>query len=190
VFAFFTLAVWFLYFVLMVGVPGPVARNLDRMASGYVAQFSPLAVLFALLLAAAWLYLILYAPRDPVRSLARWAGGIVLLWGTAAMLLMPWVDYQKTYRSVALQLRSKIPVSTGCISQKGLGVSQAAALDYHANIRARAFDPLRPEACRLLIVQGTAKEDIDDPPGRQWTKLADVGRPGDRVERYRLYQRK
>jgi hypothetical protein len=104
------------------------------------------------------------------------------------MLLMPWVDYQKSYRSVALELRAKIPAGAGCIAQKGLGVSQAAALDYHARIRARLFDPLRPEACALLIVQGTPEEDIDDPPGKRWIKLAEVGRPGDRIERYRLYR--
>lgn len=188
VFAFFTAMVWFFWFVLMTGVPAPVARNLARIAPGYLAQFSPLAVLFALALAAAWLYLIFFAPRAPVRSLARWAAGIVLLWGTAAMLLFPWVDYQKTYRAVALELKAKMPPGGGCVAHKGLGVSQAAALDYHAGIRARPFDPLRPDACRLLIVQGTLKEDIDDPPGRVWTKLAEVGRPGDRAERYRLYR--
>jgi 4-amino-4-deoxy-L-arabinose transferase-like glycosyltransferase len=189
VFAFFSLAVWFFWFVLAAGLPAPVARNMERIAPGYVAQVSPLAVLFALALAVAWVYLILRTERSPVRSLVRWAGGIVLLWGTAAMLLMPWVDYQKTYRSVALELRSSIPADAGCIAQKGLGVSQAASLDYHAGIRPRAFEPLHPDACRLLIVQGGPKEEEFDVPGRGWTKLAEVGRPGDRVERYRLYRR-
>jgi hypothetical protein len=69
-------------------------------------------------------------------------------------------------------------------------VSQAASLDYHAGIRARIFDPLRPDTCRVLIVQGVAQEDIDDPPSASWRKLAEVGRPGDRIERYRLYLHK
>jgi len=189
-FGFFTLAVWFFYLVLMLGVPAPVARNVERIAPGYVAHFSILAALFALALACGWLYLIFFTERAPTRSLARWAGGIVLLWGTAAMLMMPWVDYQKAYRSVALELREKLPPGAGCIAQKGLGVSQASALDYHAGIRARPFDPLRPDACPLLIVQGFAEEDIDDPPSKRWTKLAEVGRPGDRIERYRLYRHK
>jgi 4-amino-4-deoxy-L-arabinose transferase-like glycosyltransferase len=190
VFAFFTLAVWFFYLVLMLGVPAPVARYLEVVAPGYVPRFSFLAVLLAVALAVAWHYVIFFTQRAPTRSLTRWGAGIVLLWGSAAMLLMPWVDYQKAYRSVALQLRSKMPAGSDCIAQKGLGVSQASALDYHAGIRARAFDPLRPETCALLLVQGTLVEDIDDPPGRRWTKLADVGRPGDLVERYRLYLRK
>jgi hypothetical protein len=122
-----------------------------------------------------------------MRSLLRWAAGIVLLWGTGAMLLMPWADYQKSYRSVALQLRSKIPLRSGCIAQKGLGVSQAAALDYHAGIRARPFDIVRPNACPLVLVQGSPRHEFDA-PGAAWIKLADVGRPGDRAERYRLYR--
>ena len=117
----------------------------------------------------------------------RWASGIVLLWGMFAMLWMPWADYQKSYRNVALQLRSKIPIGAGCMAQKGLGVSQAAALDYHGGIRGRPFDIVRPNACPLLLVQGSPQHEFDG-PGAGWVKLADVGRPGDRSERYRLYR--
>jgi len=189
-FGFFTLAIWFFWFVLMTGLPAPVARNLERIAPGYVPQLSVLAVLFALALACAWVYLIFFTERDATRSLARWASGVVLLWGTTAVLMMPWVDYQKAYRSVALQLKEKIPPGAGCIAQKALGVSQAAALDYHAGIRALRFDPLKPAACRLLLVQGIAEEEIDDPPSARWRVLAEVSRPGDRIERYRLYQQR
>ena len=125
--------------------------------------------------------------RSPVRSVARWAAGIVLLWGSFATLWMPWADYVKSYRSVALQLRSKIPLDAGCIAQRSLGISQAAALDYHAGIRPQPFDTLKPEACPLLLVQGSPKNEFDG-PGPGWAKLADVGRPGDKSERYRLYQ--
>jgi len=118
---------------------------------------------------------------------ARWAAGIVLLWGTFSSLAMGWADYQKSYRSVSLQLRSKIPVDAGCVSQQALGISQAAALDYHAGIRPQPFDASRPEACALLLVQGNPKSEFDG-PGAGWTKLADVGRPGDKAERYRLYR--
>jgi hypothetical protein len=141
----------------------------------------------ALALIAAWWYVMLYSTRSPVRSLARWAAGIVLLWGTFAMLWMPWADYQKSYRSVALQLRSKIPVDAPCVAQRSLGISQAAVLDYHAGIRPLPFDAARPAACPLLIVQGHPKNEFDGPDA-SWVKLADVGRPGDRSERYRLYR--
>ena len=186
-FGFFGVLLWFCWFAMMTRVPARFANNFFKTAPGFMPEFKLLAVAFALLLAAGWIYLIFFTTRSPMRSLLRWAAGIVLLWGTGAMLLMPWADYQKSYRSVALQLRSKIPLRAACIAQKGLGVSQAAALDYHAGIRARPFDSVRPNACPLVLVQGSPRHEFDA-PGAGWIKLADVGRPGDRAERYRLYR--
>ncbi|HET7197878.1 MAG TPA: hypothetical protein VFI86_04370, partial [Burkholderiales bacterium] len=190
-FGFFTGLVWLAFWALSFGVPGPVARNLARIAPGFTPQVHPLGVALALLLAAAWVYLVFFTPFNPMRGVMRWAAGIVLLWGTFALLCMPWVDYQKSYRSVALQLRSRIPPGTPCIAARSLGISQAAALDYHGGIRPRPFDLLKPQACPLVLVQGDPGDELDAPPpaGRgRWTKIADVGRPGDRAERYRLYR--
>ena len=186
-FGFFAILLWFCWFAMITGIPPRFANNFVRAAPGFVMEFKVLYVLFALVLAAAWLYLILRTTRSPMRMLLRWAAGIVLMWGTAAMLLMPWADYQKSYRTVALQLRTRIPAGAGCIAQKSLNVSQAAALDYHGGIRARPFDIVRPNACPLLLVQGSPKHEFDG-PGAGWVKLADVGRPGDKNERYRLYR--
>jgi len=190
-FAVFAGLVWLGYIAMLTGVPAPVARNFARMAPGFVLQLKPLAIVLALAFAAAWLYLIFFTRSSPLRSVARWAGGMVLLWGSFAMLWMPWVDYQKSYRSVALQLKSKLPAGAGCLAERSLGVSQAAALDYHGGIRTQPFDVVKPAACPLVLVQGTPKEELDAPPpvaARRWVKLADVGRPGDRAERYRLYR--
>jgi 4-amino-4-deoxy-L-arabinose transferase-like glycosyltransferase len=186
-FGFFGVLLWFCYFAMLSGVPPRFANNFYKVAPGFTPEFKLLYVAIALALALGWLYFVFFTTRSPMRSLLRWAAGVVLLWGTFAMLLMPWADYQKSYRSVALQLRSKIPVASGCIAQKALGVSQAAALDYHAGIRARAFDIVKPNACPLLLVQGNPRHEFDG-PGAGWVKLADVGRPGDRGERYRLYR--
>ncbi|MFN2644502.1 MAG: ArnT family glycosyltransferase [Burkholderiales bacterium] len=189
-FAVFTGLVWLGYVAMMTGVPAPIARNFGRMAPGFVAYLHPFALVFSLLLAAAWLYLVCCTAPSPLRSLARWAGGIVLLWGTFATLWMPWVDYQKSYRTVALELRSKLLSNPRCIASRSLGVSQAAVLDYHG-VHTQPYDALKPAACSLVLVQGTPQQERDAPPatsGRRWVKLADVGRPGDRAERYRLYR--
>src|SRR5216117_1325412 len=186
-FAFFVGLIWLGYMGMMTGVPPRVAANFVRAAPGFTPQFNLLCFLFAAALTLAWLYIVLFAAPAPLRSVARWAAGVVLLWGTFAMLWMPWADYQKSYRSVALELRSKAPVGAGCIAAKQLGVPQAAALDYHAGLRPRAFDLLKPEACPLLLVQGSPKQELDA-PGAGWVKLADIGRPGDKGERYRLYR--
>jgi 4-amino-4-deoxy-L-arabinose transferase-like glycosyltransferase len=186
-FAFFGGLVWLGYVAMLTGMPQRVARNLFRNAPGFVPDFNPFLFLLALALTSLWVYLMFFTTYSPTRSIARWAAGIVLLWGTFAALWMPWADYQKSYRSVALQLRSKIPVEAPCIAQRGLGVPQAASLDYYADIRTRAFDFGRPRECPLLLVQGSPQHEFDA-PGAGWSKLADVGRPGDRGERFRLYR--
>jgi 4-amino-4-deoxy-L-arabinose transferase-like glycosyltransferase len=190
-FAFFTGFVWVGYVAMLTGEPGPISRNFSRIAPGFDLDFHLLAVLVALALLVAWLYLIFFTPFTPMRSVARWAGGIVLLWGTSAMLWMPWIDYQRSYRAVALQLKQRLPAKVSCVASRGLGVSQAAALDYHAGIRTQPFDPLRPTACRYVIVQGTPQSEYDAPTSTskvQWEKLEELSRPGDRAERYRLYR--
>lgn len=186
-FAFFAGLVWLGYFAMMTGVPPRVANNFAKSAPGFVPEFQLGYFLVAAALTLGWFYLMFFTPYSPARSVARWAAGVVLLWGTFALLWMPWADYQKSYRSVALQLRSTIPVGAACVAQRGLGIPQAAALDYHADIRPNAFDFARPRACPLLLVQGRPEHEFDG-PGPGWTKLADVGRPGDKSERYRLYR--
>lgn len=188
-FAFFAGLVWLGYVAMMTGMPPKVAANFARLAPGFVPQFQLFPLVIAALLTLGWVYLVFFTTPSPLRSVTRWAAGIVLLWGTFAMLWMPWADYQKSYRSVALQLRSAIPAGSGCVTSKSVGVPQRAALHYHAGIRTRAFDPLRPNACPLMIVQGQPRNEADG-PGEGWTKLVDTGRPGDRAERLRLYRLK
>ena len=186
-FAFFAALVWLGYFAMMTGVPPRIAHNFTKTAPGYQPAFELVPFLLALALTAGWLYIVFATTPSPLRAAARWAAGIVLLWGCFALLWMPWADYQKSYRPVALQLRSRIPADAGCLAGRNIGASQAAALDYHAGIRPRRFDPTRPEACPLLLVQGNPQHEYDG-PGAAWVKLADVGRPGDKSERHRLYR--
>ena len=186
-FAFFGGLVWLGYVAMMTGLPPKIAHNFAKTAPGFVPEFNPFLFLVALALTATWIYLMFFTTYSPTRSIARWATGIVLLWGTFATLWMPWADYQKGYRSVALQLRSKIPVGTTCMTQRGLGVPQGASLDYYGDIQPRAFDFGKPRECPLHLVQGNPQYEFDA-LGPGWTKLADVGRPGDKGERFRLYR--
>jgi len=186
-FSFFAALVWLGYVAMLSGVPPKLAHNFFKMAPGFLAHFELLPLLVALALTLAWLYLALFTAPSPTRGVTRWAAGVALLWGTFAMLWMPWADHVKSYRSVALQLKSSIPASAGCIAQTSLAAPQRAAFSYHAGIRTQpqAGTPGAP-VCLYAIVQGHPREEITPGPG--WRKLADVGRPGDRGERYRLYR--
>jgi len=182
-FSFFGALIWLGYVSMMTGSPARIAKNFFRSAPGFEAEFQALPFATALALALAWLYLAFFTARAPSRGVTRWAAGIALLWGSFATLWMPWADHIKSYRNVALQLKAAMPAGAGCIAQREVGAPQRAALSYHADIR---LEPGPGDRCRLLLVQGQPKNEVSPGPG--WRKLAEVGRPADRGERYRLYR--
>jgi 4-amino-4-deoxy-L-arabinose transferase-like glycosyltransferase len=187
-FSFFAVLVWIGYFAMLTGLPPRLAHNFAKMAPGFAAQFEPLAFGAALALTLAWLYLGFFTAPSPTRGVTRWAAGVVLLWGCFATLWLPWADHVKSYRSVALQIKSTLPADAGCIAAVELAAPQRAALSFHAGIvtEPQPAVPAKPPQCRYLIVQGHSR--FENAPGAGWRKLADVGRPGDRDERYRLYR--
>jgi 4-amino-4-deoxy-L-arabinose transferase-like glycosyltransferase len=188
-FGLFGALVWLGYVAMLTGQPSRIAKNFIKAAPGFTLEFSPLAVGFAALLLAAWLAVVVCAQPSPARGPLRWATGIALLWGSFATLWLPWADYQKSYRGVALELKSKIPAGTKCVGRASLGNAQRAALSYHGDIHTQPFDPAKPAACPLVIVQGNPQYE-QDAPGPKWVKVAETARPRDKNERFRLYRYK
>jgi len=186
-FTFFAGLVWLGYLAMMAGVPPKIAHNFAKIAPGFNPQFEALPFLLALALTLGWLYVALFTAPSPFRGVTRWSAGVVLLWGCFATLWLPWADYQKSYRTVALQLSSKVPANAGCIAGQNLGPAQRAALSYHVGLRTEPAQRAGAAGCRLLLVQGHPRDERDG-PNAAWSKLADVGRPGDKSERYRLYR--
>jgi len=185
-FSFVAALIWLGYVATTTPLLPTIAHNFAKLAPGFAARFAPLPVVAALAVTLAWLYVAFFTPPSPTRGITRWAAGVALLWSTLSFLLLPWADHVKSYRSVALQLRARLPAHAGCIAREHLGISQRAALSYHAGIVTREFDPFTPDVCPLLLVQGTP-DDAPEVPSPSWRKIADVGRPGDKAERLRLY---
>ena len=106
-FGIFTFVVWFSYAAALLNMPPRWANNFYKSAPGFVFEFKPAWFLIALVLLAIWLYVTFRSTRSPVRSVARWAAGIVLLWGTFSVLLMPWVDHQRKLPPGAARSKSR-----------------------------------------------------------------------------------
>ncbi len=183
-FGFFAFLIWGGYIAMMTGWPPRVARNFAKLAPGFEPQFAWLPLVTAVTLTLLWLLLVLRLPPAPSRSATRWAAGVVLFWGTFATLWMPWADHIKSYRTVAAHLKAKLPSGNPCVAGRNLGVPQRAALSYHAGLRIVGSE----SRCSFLVVQGSPKHERDA-PGAGWTKLAEIGRPGDKGERFRLYRK-
>jgi 4-amino-4-deoxy-L-arabinose transferase-like glycosyltransferase len=179
--------VWVGWFAMVTGVPSAIARSFTRLEPGYVAQLSWTAFVVALACTLAWLWLILKAERSVAfRSVTFWAAGITLLWALAMTLILPWIDYGKSYRQVAFALKKNIPAGTRCVESRGLDETQRAVFDYRVEVITRRVERHGDPGCPLLLVQARMGDSDNLGPG--WKFLWEGRRPRDR-ERYRLYQR-
>jgi len=177
---------WLAWFAMMTGFPPTIARNFAKLEPGHVPQFSWAVLAAALAFTLAWLWLILRGERSVFRSVTFWAAGITLLWGLAMTLILSWIDYGKSYRTVAQALKKNIPADTRCIESRGLGEAQRAVFDYHAEVVTQRLERGTGARCSVLLVQ--AREGESDNIGSGWKLLWEGRRPRDR-ERFRLYQR-
>jgi 4-amino-4-deoxy-L-arabinose transferase-like glycosyltransferase len=177
---------WLGWFAMMTGVPSRIAERFSKLEPGHVPQFSWTAFAVALALTLAWLWLILKSERSVFRSVTLWAAGITLLWCLAMTLILPWIDYGKSYRPVAQALKKLIPAGTRCIESRGLGEAQRAVFDYHAGVVTQRLERRAEGRCPLLLVQ--ARQGEPDRMGPGWKLLWEGSRPRDR-ERFRLYQK-
>jgi 4-amino-4-deoxy-L-arabinose transferase-like glycosyltransferase len=168
------------------GFPERIARNFSKLEPGHVQHFSWLVLGLALLLTAAFAWLVLRTERSPYRGVTYWGAGLTLIWGLLMTLLLSWIDYGKSYRPVADSLRRAMPAKSNCMESRGLGEAQRAAFDYHAGIVTLRAETNGATRCSLLLVQ--ASPDAADRIGKGWKLIWEGSRPRAR-ERYRLYRK-
>jgi 4-amino-4-deoxy-L-arabinose transferase-like glycosyltransferase len=186
-FSLFALVVWAVYVAMQWGVPAELAQRFTLAEPGYVAHFNALTCGIAVIFTLAWIALIVRTERSPHRGVTHWAAGVTVAWGVATALLLPWIDYGRSYRGLSAELLPRV-ANGGCVASRNLGEPQRASLHYFANlvtVRAEVADA----ACDLMLVQGSATDDSGN-PGTGWDFIWQGNRPGDRSERYRLYRRR
>ncbi|MHB9101253.1 MAG: ArnT family glycosyltransferase [Sulfuricella sp.] len=189
-FGFIAGVFWFYWFAMISGYPASQAERLQRLQPGYIPAFEPLHFAIALLATLAWLFIIFWArslPRNP-RAVLNSATGITLVWVIMMTLWLPWLDAGKSYRSMIASLQQALPARHACISSNKLGEPQRALLEYYADILTRRTETHQGIACDLLLVQGFSRNP-EAPPGPEWNKIWEGNRPGDKLERYWLFQR-
>lgn len=221
--------IWLGYCALQLGWPPRIAANFARLEPGFEATFAPVSFLIALAATLAWLIASARSERTVLRAITHWAYGITLVWLLLMTLWLPWIDYGKSYRSVAIGLRSALGADLGasaktvpaagsgagnapagkgpvgktsaadgngaaaaakpgasnqstrpCLEVRQLGLAERASLAYFLGM------PFGPQ-CGWLLVQAREDDARTAPAG---TRLVWEGnRPGERVERFRLYKK-
>jgi hypothetical protein len=89
---------------------------------------------------------------------------------------------------VFTQLAQVMPAGDHCVYSRALGDSQRAMLHYFADmLTVRLEKPGKRPDCDLLIIQDNWKTPIQ--AGAPWKLIWEGRRPGDSLERFRMYKR-
>ncbi len=186
-FTFLAVVCWFYWTAIDLGVPTRLWKHMMDMQPGYHSGGRAVMVALAVVITLAWLVLLFNVKRRPERPVITWAIGITMLWALVALLLIRYVDTGKTYRAVFTQLSRAVPTANRCIYSRSLGEPQRAMLHYFADIlTVRLEKPGKHPDCDLLIIQDNWKSPAQ--AGTAWKLIWEGRRPGDSLERFRLYK--
>ncbi|MEW9898367.1 hypothetical protein ABWL39_07020 [Chitinivorax sp. PXF-14] len=177
------LYIWLGWTAAMTGIPPQLARRGDTVIPGFHARFSWFELIVGALLTAAWVWAVSRRRQMGRQAVSSWAAGLALCWSLLMLLWLPAIDWVKGYQKVAVELAQALPGQYDCIAAEGMSPEQATLFAYHGNV---ALKPDAAGQCQLLLVQGTGDEVA---PQGDWRKIWEGARPGDRRERFRLYQR-
>jgi 4-amino-4-deoxy-L-arabinose transferase-like glycosyltransferase len=157
----------------------------------WVLPISPVQIVGALLLTIGWLWLLpSFKYAGKWRGALSWCAGAILAWGLVSTLLLPWLDYAKSYRSVFADLGAKMDLEWNdgdCMASAGLGESEAPMLYYYTGIEHQPSEDPGKTACSWLIEE--SRRDNPRPPAGEWRLFWSGARPGDSDELLRVFVR-
>jgi 4-amino-4-deoxy-L-arabinose transferase-like glycosyltransferase len=184
------LVIWVIYASLQLGVPAKPAANVAKLAPGFVASFSiaPLAIAVAATLAWGWLvkWRTGRHPQALWKSLVLPASGVALSWLLLMTLLLPLLDYARSYRPLIQRLAKHVPAQA-CVAAPGMPRPQVAALEYLGRYRVDATTSVETTRCEYLMLVESIRAPRAAPPG--WTLVVRERRPTDRDEATAVFKR-
>lgn len=183
-FAFLAILMWWGWAGLLLDNHAKVTFWLKEYQPEFEPTLQTIPVVIAFIATVLWLVIIWRIGRSMRRSVVNWAAGISLIWVLAMTLWLPWLESVKSYRSMVVSMKQAMPTQYRCIKRNYLGDGQRAMLHYFGNI---ITERDREHRCDLLLIQGDRHAQISDE--KQWHKIWEGGRKGDKKERYQIYQR-
>jgi hypothetical protein len=179
--------IWVVWLSLQTGWPAQPAINVSRLAPGYVPIMELGHTLLAFAATAIWCKLILWRlgknPRFIWKSLVLPASGALLCWVLLMTLWMPLLNYARSYKPLAIQVKSLVK-EPKCIYALGLNRAQIAGLSFHGNFN---FDNFKTNAkrndCNWLITNPeTLAKQSSAINTDVWKKTKLIRRPADKRE--------
>lgn len=180
-------AIWLGWVAALTGSPEPVAAWIAREVPGFRYPFRFIPFALAALLTLIWLVVVARSLRTTRRALVNWTAGITMVWMLAMTLGLPLVDQARSYRGVAQELATRIPVGYQCALARDVGEAQRALLYQFASVRFMRPEHSGASRCRVLVVQ--AHPSRIPPAEAGWSEVWRGSRPGDKSELLLLYRR-
>ena len=185
--------IWVGWIAKQTGWPAQIAKNAFKLAPGFKPEFNLIAFSVAVGATILWFLLVIWRlSRQPTvlwRAVVLSSGGVILCWLLLTTLWLPWINYGKSYASVAQEIAQKLPNTKYCVDTN-VSSGQRASFAYLGGVRFSGFDG---ERCDFALLQAYARKRGDPakyPPIEGKTRVLWEGhRPADRDERFRLYQR-
>ncbi len=183
-------ALWVIYLSVQTGVPAKPAANVARLAPGFTAQFSVLALVLALIGTASWLWLLRWRTgrhREALwKSLVLPAGGVALCWLLLMTLGLPILDYARSNRPIVERIARHVPAGQ-CIAAPDQPLALVAALEFFGPYEVDARRSAAYTRCNYLVRVEPANAARRAPEG--WTRVARERRPTDRNNLTTIYRR-
>ncbi len=186
-FGLLAIAGWLYWIAAVTGVPASAAHAIAIQVPDFAFPVQWPAIAVSALMTLVWLYATAMAHRNNRRAIVNWISGITLVWVLLMLLGLPALDHVRSYREVAHTVAARIDNTTGCVASIGIGDPQRASFDYFTELHflPSGVEPYVP--CRWMLTQGN--RDYAPLLSSDWQQVWEGARPGDRVERFRLYHR-
>jgi len=184
-FGLIAILMWWGWAGLLLDNHAKITQWLKEYQPGFQPEVNTPSFWIALVASVLWIMLVWRVGRSMRRSVINWAAGVTLIWLLAMTLWLPWLNSGKSYRGMIDSLTHSLPAKHGCIASQNLGDTQLAMLQYFGHITAHRY---AWDTCDLLLVQSAKVSGLTAPEG-YWKPIWEGGRPGDKNEHFRLYQR-
>lgn len=186
IFSFFALVFWVYWSAFDLGWPTQLARRVAKL--GLESEgVRPLALLMGVAICSAWAGWLVWLkrqPRSPQRPLLVWGAGIAFVWCLLMALFMQPLDERLSLVRVAESIKSEAGEAV-CLNTENLNQTQRLLFSYHTGLNLK---PANGATCSWLLTYRKSREEATPGPG--WVKRWEGARPGEKNERYWLYEKR
>ncbi|MFZ4623127.1 MAG: hypothetical protein ACOYNF_02720 [Rhodoferax sp.] len=186
------LIIWVVWISMQTGIPAQPARNVARLAPGFLHSFSFIPFLMAVCATGVWAWLVFWRTgrhRSAIwKSLVLPAGGAALCWLLLMTLWLPLLNFARSYAPLVQQVTALLPEKPPCVSSLGLSRSQTAALQFHGGM---VLKPVASGAsCDWLVIDvESVSGNRDIMQGGVWLFHGTARHPADQKETLLIMKR-